>query len=113
MFASWGEGGGYLTSFLPIMALRVGLGGVGFRNASSLNFCFAFSGGEFHFPSTNSHFLFQNYASQRSATGCGDERAGFSGIGLVLVWGRLFLLYQGRVGVKVLLAGGFEAVRFG
>ena len=97
------------------MALRVRLDGVGFQNASSFlkKNCFAFSGGEFHFPSTDSHFLFQNYASQRSATDCGDEWAGFSGIGLVLVWGRLFLLYQGRVGVKLLLVGGFEAVRFG
>lgn len=66
-----------------------------------LNFLFCIFGGDFHFPSTDSRFLFQNYASQRSATGCGDERGGFSRIGLDLVWGRLFLSDQGRDKVKL------------
>ena len=76
------------------MALRVRLDGVGFQNASSFlkKNCFAFSGGDFHFPSINSRFLFQNSASQRSAMSCEDGRGGFSGTGLVLVWGRFSLL---------------------
>lgn len=89
------------------MALRVGLDGVGFQNTSSFlkKICFAFSGGDFHFPRRTPVSSFKTMLLSVQRRVVGMKRA--------VPRGSAWFWFEVGFSFRIKVVGGFGAVRFG